>query len=206
MKKLEDGLRGWTPIWRPNRFKATLVALVAAAFVIPLAFLALPYLEPFNDMAVQPKGKAQGLYGWFTDQALVVERRPVEGTLPMDVFPHPIAGKDEASAKLANDTLENPLLSTKDVLLRGQKIFNRICITCHGPTAEGDGRIQGPGLFPAPPSLHTDTARAFKDGRIFHVITRGQNKMPPYADVLTPDERWSVVHYVRALQQTKAPR
>jgi mono/diheme cytochrome c family protein len=202
IKKLEDGLRKWTPIWRPTRFKATLVGLLAAAFVIPLAFLALPYLEIFNDMAVQPKGKAQGLYGWFADQALVVERQPVKGTLPMNVFPYTIAGKDEEAAKLANETVSNPLKPTLDVLERGQKIFNRVCITCHGPRAEGDGRIQGPGLFPAPPSLHTPQAREFKDGRIFHVITRGQNKMPSYADMLTPEERWSVVLYVRALQKT----
>ena len=79
--------------------------------------------------------------------------------------------------------------------------FNTFCIVCHGPRAEGNGSIVGPGLFPAPPSLHSEAARGFKDGRIFHVITRGQNKMPSYAGDLTPEERWSVVHYVRALQK-----
>ena len=48
-----------------------------------------------------------------------------------------------------------------------------------------------------------DTARAFKDGHIFHVITRGQKKMPHYGDVLVPSERWDIVAYVRAMQKAQ---
>jgi len=198
---MQQRLRRWSPRWHPLRFRATLVGLVAASIGVPLGILAIPYLEIFNDMAVQPKAKAQGTYGWFSDVSLRVERPPVAGTLPMDVFPYPIEGKDEAAAKLAEATLVNPLAPTIEVLKRGQKIFNTYCIVCHGERAEGNGPIVGPNLFPAPPSLHTEQARNFKDGRIFHVITRGQNKMPSYADVLVPEDRWSVVHYVRALQK-----
>ena len=53
---------------------STLIGLIVAAVAVPLALLGLPYLEIFNDMAVQPKGKTQGLYGWFQDEARVVER------------------------------------------------------------------------------------------------------------------------------------
>ena len=63
----------------------------------------------------------------------------------------------------------------------------------------------GKDLHPAPPSLHTDTARKFADGRLFHIITKGQNNemMPRHADVLDPDERWALVHYIRVLQRAK---
>jgi mono/diheme cytochrome c family protein len=202
--KLERMLRNWSPRWRPMRFKATLVALVASAVALPLALLAIPYLEIFNEMAVQPKAKAQSYYGWFSDRSLVAERPPVEGTLPMSYFPYKIEGNDEASAKKAAETLENPLEPTLDALKRGQKLFNTFCIVCHGEKGEGNGPIVGPNLYPAPPSLHTAQARGFPDGRIFHVISRGQNKMPPYNDKLEPMERWAVVHYVRALQRTMA--
>ncbi len=188
------------------RFKGTLVAIVASAFVLPLLFLAMPFLELFNDMAVQPKAKAQGHYGWFSDEQRIVEQPPVPGTIPDDYEPYPITGKDAQAARLAGEQLTNPLTSTMDALKRGQTVFNNICIVCHGEHGKGDGRIQGPDLFPAPPSLHTEQARAFPDGRIFHVITRGQNKMPPYADVLRPVDRWSVVHYVRALQRAGQKR
>jgi mono/diheme cytochrome c family protein len=206
-KKLEDGLRNWSPRWRPNRFKATLIALPILAIAIPLAVLAIPYLDVLNDMAVQPKGKPQGQYGWFSRQSLVVERPPVAGTIPMGYVPYTIQGNDEASRKLAEETLTNPLpLDTetqrRTALKRGQKLYNTFCIVCHGERGVGNGRIIGPGLFPAPPSLHTDQALAFKDGRIFHNITRGQNKMPAYADEIDPDDRWAIVYYVRALQRT----
>jgi len=88
----------------------------------------------------------------------------------------------------------------------GRKLFNQYCITCHGEEGHGDGPIIGPDLFPAPPSLHTDTAKKFKDGRIFHNISRGQNTMPSYADKLTVEERWAVVLYVRALQRALNPK
>ena len=199
----KDRLRNWTPRWRPSWFKATLVALPTLAIAIPLAVLAIPYLEILNDMAVQPKGKPQGQYGYFSDEALTVARPPVAGTLPMDFVPHPIPGNDEAARKLAEATLVNPLPRSRVVLERGRKIFNVYCIPCHGERALGNGAIVGPGLFPAPPSLHTKQAREFKDGRIYQTITRGQNKMPSQADVVDPIDRWAVTHYVRALQKAK---
>jgi mono/diheme cytochrome c family protein len=200
-RKLEEILRGWTPRWRPLRFRITLAALVVAAIVVPLALLGMPYLEIFNDMAVQPKGKTQGYYGWYAGRSLVVERAPVAGTVAMGQFPYPIEGEGEEATKRAEAVLENPLSPTLETLERGKKLFEVFCIVCHGERAEGNGSIVGPNLFPAPPSLHTSQARAFLDGRIYHVITKGQNKMPSYADRLEPEERWSVVHYVRALQR-----
>jgi len=199
--KIEQKLRGWTPRWNRRRWIATLVAMPIVALAVPIGILAVPYLEMLNDMAIQPKAKAQGLYGHFQGEALVVERPPVAGTMPVTGHsPYPFPGKDAESAKLAEEALKNPLGRTPEVLARGRKVWNTFCIVCHGEHAEGNGRIVGPALFPAPPSLHSEAARAFKDGRIFHVITRGQNKMPSYAGDLTPEERWSVVHYVRALQ------
>jgi len=199
-------LGSWTPSWKPMRFKATLVAIVAAAIVIPLFFLALPFLDLFNDMAVQPKGKAQGQYGFFSDRQIVVERPPVPGTVPVGYVAYPYPKDNEKNTRWADQAgleLKNPFQPDMQILERGQVLFNRICITCHGARAEGDGPIVGPHLFPAPPTLHSKQARAFKDGHIFHVITRGQKKMPPYADVLEPAERWAVVLYVRALQRAK---
>jgi len=44
------------------------------------------------------------------------------------------------------------------------------------------------------------------EGEIFNTITNGsQNKnMLPYADKLTPEERWAVIAYIRALQRAQA--
>lgn len=197
---LERKLKGWVPGFSPIVFKAFCVCMIASAFVVPLIFVALPFLEIFNDMAVQPKGKTQGLYGRLANEPAVVERAPPEGAIPTGYFPYHLEGKDEKTARKAEATLTNPLLRTEENMFLGKKQFEIYCWTCHGKGGEGDGPIVGPDLFPAPPSLHTDTARKFKDGRIFHIISRGQNTMPSYADKLTPEERWAVTHYLRALQ------
>jgi len=207
---LKKILSDWKPKWYADRFKVTLVAIVVGAVVTPLLILAIPYLELLNDMAVQPKGKAQGQYGWFSDQQLTVERPPVPGTIPVTYFSHPYPKDDEKNTDFADKfgrEVKSPFADATEAVRmagvkRGEAIFNRICITCHGPLAEGNGPIVGPDLFPAPPTLRSDLAKAFTDGHIYHVITRGQKKMPSYADVLDPDERWAVILYVRALQWT----
>jgi mono/diheme cytochrome c family protein len=205
-KKVRDFLARFEPKWYGWRFKATLVAVVSAAFAVPLVLLAIPYLDMFNDMAVQPKGRPQNLYGRLFGKSLIVERPPVEGTVPVDYYPYPFPGKDEKTALAAAAALTNPLRPTAEVLATGQKLFNYYCWTCHGKQAEGNGPIVGPGRVPAPPSLHTDAARAFPDGRIFHIITEGQNVMPSYADKFTPEERWAIIYYVRALQRAMNPK
>lgn len=203
-RKIKELLENWSPGFSPLLYKAVLIGLLVSAFAVPLALVAVPYIEFFNGMAVQPKGKAQSLYGFPDNRTLLVDRLPPPGTLPMDHKPYDMQGTDEEAVQRAAETLVNPLKPTMDVLERGQKAFNSFCITCHGEQAEGDGAIVQ--LFGAPPSLHTDSARAFKDGRIFHVISRGQNTMPSYGDLLSVEERWAVVHYVRVLQRALSPK
>jgi len=41
------------------------------------------------------------------------------------------------------------------------------------------------------------------DGEIFNTITNGKNTMMSYADKLSPEDRWAVVTYVRALQRAQ---
>jgi mono/diheme cytochrome c family protein len=201
---LKQILGEWKPKWNEGAWRATLIVLPIVLLSVPLIFLALPYLDILNDMAVQAKAKPQGEYGWFSDEQIPSERAPVTGTIPQGYHPYHVTEKDEEkAAKHAGATLVNPVPRTDAVLKQGQAIFGRICITCHGPRGESNGRIQGPDLFPAPPSLHSAQAKSYADGRIWHVITRGWSKMPSYANVLTPEERWSVVHFVRALQLAK---
>ncbi len=76
---------------------------------------------------------------------------------------------------------------------------------CHGPLGIGDGPVVGAGRFPAPTSLQDDLIRNYPDGSIYQVITAGKGKMPSYADKLKPEDRWRVIHYVRALQLAQNP-
>ena len=51
-----------------------------------------------------------------------------------------------------------------------------------------------------PPSYHQDRLRDAPVGHFFDVITNGFGAMPDYASQITPQDRWAIVAYVRALQ------
>jgi mono/diheme cytochrome c family protein len=43
----------------------------------------------------------------------------------------------------------------------------------------------------------------YSDGRIYHIITTGQNVMPSYSRQITKEERWAIVDYIRVLQRAQ---
>lgn len=204
---LEKLLKRFTPTWSPTMFKATILAAFAAAFVIPTVLVALPFIEFLNGMAAQWKGKTQGTYGRIHGQELLVERAAPEGTMPRGVVPYPFdhLGDSITDAITVGESLANPVPPTMENLRRGQDLYNIYCIACHGPKGHGDGPVTGANRFPTPPSLHTEQARAYRDGTVFHIITRGVGKMPNYRDKLDAEERWKVVHYLHALQRAESP-
>ncbi len=188
-------------------YKPLLVGTVIMAFAIPLALVATPFIEFFNGMAAQPKARSQMTYGRVYGENHLVERSPVSGTVHRAFAPYEFVsfGATVEEAALIGDLLTNPTPRTMDAMQRGQHLFDIYCLVCHGTEAAGDGPATGPERFPAPPSLHTQQARAYEDGAIFHIITKGTAKMPSYADKLTPTERWQVVHYLRALLRAANP-
>jgi mono/diheme cytochrome c family protein len=172
----------------------TTLGLIGAAFFASLVMVGCTHKEPnftyMPDMANSPAYKAQ------KEGAM---RMPPAGTIPRNFTPYPYGDDIE----LAGRENKNPLRPTKAVLYRGQTLFNTYCIVCHGPSGEGDGSIVG--KFPRPPSLQTDKIVGWPDGKIFHVITRGQTVMPSYAAQISQEDRWKIIHYVRALQRSKHP-
>jgi mono/diheme cytochrome c family protein len=53
--------------------------------------------------------------------------------------------------------------------------------------------------------LYSDKVVNWTDGRIYHTMTMGQGLMPSYASQVLPEQRWAIVHYVRALQKAARP-
>jgi mono/diheme cytochrome c family protein len=207
-QKVVDKLLDCYPRWSPTMYKLTLGAFVVLALVIPLALVALPFVEFFNGMAAQPKGKAQMTVGRTYGEDLIVERRPAGGTIPRSHYPYPFdhLGNTIEEAREAGEGLVNPVPLTMEHLTRGQALYDVNCIVCHGRRGEGDGSVIGPERFPAPPSLHTKQAQGYRDGTLFHITTKGLGKMPSYAEKLAPEERWKIVHYLRALQRSMDPK
>jgi mono/diheme cytochrome c family protein len=92
-----------------------------------------------------------------------------------------------------------PFPITRQVLERGRERYNIYCTPCHGYTGEGRGMIVQRG-FPQPPSYHTDRLRQAPVGHLYDVISNGYGAMYSYAARISPEDRWAIVAYIRALQ------
>ncbi|HAG92260.1 MAG TPA: cytochrome c [Bdellovibrionales bacterium] len=125
-------------------------------------------------------------------------RQPPEGTVPRGFYVYPYPNDPEASANLKNPHAGD---FSPELLAQGQKMYDIYCAVCHGHGAKGDGTVAEK-MPLRPPSLLTDKVRNFSDGRIFHIVTRGQGVMGSYSSqIVHPDDRWAVVNYIRSLQK-----
>jgi len=180
--------------------------LSSSALVVAVAVLlagcshkkSTPALEYMPNMAYSPAVKAQNEDPLHPGMSAM--RPPVPGTVARGFTPYRYAVGDSLAAQR---DLVNPLPRTADVLGRGERVFMTYCVVCHGPKGDGQGYIVP--KFPMPPSLLSEKVSHWADGRIYHVITRGQNLMPNYASQILPEDRWAVIHYVRALERAANP-
>ncbi len=92
---------------------------------------------------------------------------------------------------------------TPALIARGEERFGAFCTPCHGQSGRGDGAVVSRG-FPAPPTYHQERLRAYTPEQIVRVITHGAGRMYPYADRVSPEDRWAIAHYVKTLQAREA--
>jgi mono/diheme cytochrome c family protein len=92
----------------------------------------------------------------------------------------------------------------------GQLVYSVRCASCHGANLEGqpnwqEGPLNGP--RPAPPHDATGHTWHHSDALLFDIIKRGglasslpeyQNAMPAFGGVLSDDEIWAVLAYIKS--------
>ena len=105
----------------------------------------------------------------------------------------PVSGKELVSEE---SELQNPIAPTPEVVARGRSLFEINCALCHGQTSAERGPV-GKKLVPPPPGLDHDMLEGLSDSTIFKAITFGFGRMPVFKDKLLPDERWSLVNFLR---------
>ena len=88
------------------------------------------------------------------------------------------------------------------LLARGRERYEIYCSPCHGLSGKGDGMIVHRG-FPSPPSYHIARLRIAPAQHFFDVITNGYGIMYSYAARVEPRDRWAIVAYIRALQESQ---
>ena len=173
-----------------------LLALSIAALWVSRPDATRPNVEFFPDMARGPR------YGAFEPNPVFGDgqtlQAPPAGTIARGHLPLHFAATPEDAVR-AGVELSNPIAGDERALARGQKVFESFCTPCHGAGARGDGPATARGV-PPPPSLLADKTVTMKDGQLFHVLTYGQNNMASYASLISREDRWRVIQYVRSLQ------
>ena len=107
----------------------------------------------------------------------------------MATIPEPYAG------------LQNPITPDEASLARGGETFRQYCIFCHGESGMGDGEF-AENYDPRPaPIAHTSLMMG--DDYLFWRVSEGgvpfNSAMVVFKELLTPEERWDVINYVRSI-------
>ncbi|RME94477.1 MAG: cytochrome c [Bacteroidetes bacterium] len=129
---------------------------------------------------------------------------------PNGSVPYYYKDTEEDRARATAEIVDNPFPITADGLARGKHLYGLFCATCHGEKANGLGYLydteQNPkAKYPAAPAnLINEEFSAASNGRFYHAIIYGKNVMGGYADKLSYEERWQVIHYIRSLQAKEA--
>ena len=130
---------------------------------------------------------------------------PVNGNAP-----YYYGDTDDERLRATAEILDNPFPITAEGLAKGKELYDIFCGICHGEDGGGLGylvREADPakgieaGKYPvAPANLLLEDYANSSNGRYYHAIIYGKNVMGGYADKMNYEERWQVIHYIRALQ------
>jgi mono/diheme cytochrome c family protein len=97
------------------------------------------------------------------------------------------------------------LAGDTDAVTAGEHLFYVNCSACHGLAGDGvslvaqkyaDAGVRAPPSLVAPDSA----AVASADGFLYGIVTNGIGNMPGLWKILTPDERWAIITYLRTIQ------
>jgi mono/diheme cytochrome c family protein len=97
-------------------------------------------------------------------------------------------------------TEKSPVKATPDVVKKGRSLYTSRCQKCHGPAGLGDGPDAEANSKPA--NLVMSKADENPDGVLFYKVFNGQPpKMPAFKGLMSRDEIWTVVEYVKSLRK-----
>ena len=97
-------------------------------------------------------------------------------------------------------SLKNPVQSDAASIKNGKTLYHAYCSSCHGDKGKGDGPAAA-SLNPKPADHTSNAVQAESDGAIYYKISEGHSKtaMPPFKSVLSADQRWAIVNFMRTL-------
>jgi len=145
-------------------------------------------------------------------QRLDVQAQEAEGTEPDASDEHAedghadthspdqhMAGAHDVPEEAA--AVPNPIAADQASIATGGELYGTNCAVCHGETGQGDGPGAA-GLEKKPAILTEAHVQELSDGALFYIISHGrpETPMPAWEDILSEDERWQVINYLRTFE------
>lgn len=102
---------------------------------------------------------------------------------------------------VGNRKLKNPLPASPQTISEGQDAFSHYCAACHGLDGQNSGVPFADRVAPPVPSLASTDVQRYTDGQLKWVIDYGiwPSGMPGSKGILSDDEIWSIVVFIRHL-------
>lgn len=108
------------------------------------------------------------------------------------------AGSTKWMAPARAAAKKNPIPANETSIALGKKIYERQCFTCHGAKGSGDGPAAAR-LERRPGNLSDPKLWEQTDGALFWKVNEGHRPMPTFKNVMSDEERWPVINYIRTL-------
>jgi mono/diheme cytochrome c family protein len=98
---------------------------------------------------------------------------------------------------------KNPIPADAKSISAGKDVYVANCLKCHGDKGKGDGP-SAKDLDKKPRDLSDPKIAAQTDGSMFWKLTTGKKPMPVFGDLISENDRWNVINYVRTLEPAPA--
>jgi len=96
--------------------------------------------------------------------------------------------------------IENPVGSGSATLASAKILYINNCAPCHGEKGKGNSPASA-SLVPKPADHSSSVFQSQSDGAIFYKLSEGRSPMPAYKAILSDQQRWGLVSYIRTLKK-----
>lgn len=110
------------------------------------------------------------------------------------------AQESDWKAPQSANAFKNPFIGNAKATAQGKRIYEQMCVLCHGIQGKGNGEA-GLTLDKKPANFLAFKVKKESDGVIYWKITNGKSPMAAYEELLTEDQRWQLVNYIRELEK-----
>ncbi len=183
---MPNARRAGGPVFVAARARRGWLAIVAVALLATACFPGTYTIDIFPEMHYQA-----------FQRRLEPERlAPPAGAVPV-TGGRPTFTFEQAAA------LSNPVPRTPQTQERARQLFAVNCAICHGPDGRGQSVVAQHFVqagFVPPADLASPRVRQRTDGQLYWIVAHGLGNMPPFQDLLTDEQLWTVVYLIREVQ------